>query len=421
MQKKIFTILLLVNVLTLSEVLQAQKYRSQIFDSSIKTLQIGRVGEKYSSNLIELNSADVLKIKFDQLSHESHAYSYKVVYCNADWTLSNLSTNEYITGYTTNNITDVQLSNTTTFLYTHYQFELPNNDINFKISGNYVVFVYEDNKIDNPVAQVCFSIIEPKITINPKIRSNTDIELNGRYQQIDFDVNLNAIAVQNPQNELKICVRQNNRYDNEVINLEPTFINGKTLRYINNKNLIFEGGNEFHSFDISSVYAASRGIDRIKYVQPHYEAFLSQDVIQKSRVYNHEFDANGKFIINYQESKTNIDTEGDYMYVNFTLLAKEPFFDGQIYIGGDLYYNLFDDNSRIKYDFNAGMYTHRALLKQGGYNYQYRFLKKGEQKSSIEKIEGSFWQSSNEYSIYVYYRPIGGSYDKLIGLNFFDK
>jgi hypothetical protein len=109
------------------------------------------------------------------------------------------------------------------------------------------------------------------------------------------------------------------------------------------------------------------------------------------------------------------------MYVNFTLLAKEPFFEGQIYIGGDLYYNLFDENSRIKYDFNAGMYTHRALLKQGGYNYQYRFLKKGEQKSSIEKIEGSFWQTTNEYCIYVYYRPVGGRYDKLIGVNFFDK
>jgi len=399
----------------------ATVFRTQLFDKTIKTLHIGRINEKYTSNLIELGTNDVLRVKFDQLSHEAHAYSYKILNCNADWTLSSLSTNEYIDGFTNADITDYYLSSATTFLYTHYRFDLPNNDMKFKISGNYVALIYEDNKTDMPVAQVCFSVYEPKVSFQHSIRANTDIELNGRYQQIDFDLMLNKLQVQNPQNEIKVLVRQNNRYDNEVFNVQPTFINGSKLSFTSNKALIFEGGNEFHSFDISSVYAASRGVDRIKYIQPHYEVFLNQDKINTSKVYNHEFDANGKFVINYQESTENSDINGDYMYVNFTLQAAEPFLDGQIFLGGDFNYNLFNENSKLVYDFKAGMYVYRALLKQGGYNYQYRFLQKGNSKSNVERVEGSFWQTTNEYSIFVYHRPVGGRYDKLIGVQIFDK
>jgi hypothetical protein len=396
-------------------------YRTQIFDSTIKTLQIGREGEKYSSNLLELNGSEVLKIKFDQLSHESHAYSYKILHCNADWKLSNLSSNEYLEGFTSANISDYQLSSATTFLYTHYRFELPNNDMKLKIPGNYVALIYEDNQSEKPVAQVCFSVYEPKVSINHTLRANTDIELNGRYQQIDFDVVLNGVSVQNPQTELKVVVRQNNRFDNEVYGVQPTYIGGSKLSFTNNKALIFEGGNEFHSFDISSVYAASRGVDRIKYMQPHYEVFLTQDKIQTSKVYNHEFDANGKFVVNYQESMSNSDTEGDYMFVNFMLPTKEPYFDGQIYVGGDFNQNLLNEESKIKYDFNAGMYFYRTLLKQGGYNYQYRFLQKNNSKATVERVDGSFWQTNNEYGIFVYYRPTGARYDRLIGVKIFDK
>lgn len=397
--------------------LSAQKiYRTQIFNPNIRTLQIGVNDDKYLLPIIELNGSDILRVCFDEMSHEAHSYGYAVLHCNADWTASNLSTNEYLTGFTTGNITDFTLSQTTTFLYTHYKFELPNNDIGFKISGNYVVVIYEDNKVDNPIAQVCFSIVEPKVSINATIRGNTDTELNGRLQQLDFDLMLNAYPVRDVISELKIVIRQNNRFDNEVTGIQPTFISASKLSYANNKALIFEGGNEYHRFDISSIYSASEGIAQIRYQQPHYEVYLTQDKIQTAKTYLNDFDVNGKFVINYQEAMENSDTEADYLYVHFVLPLKAPFFDGQLYLGGELNYNLLNDNSRLKYDFNAGMYHKTLLLKQGGYNYQYLFVPKGAQKASVERVEGSYWQTKNEYTIYVFHRPWGERYDKLIGV-----
>lgn len=391
-------------------------YRTQIFKPNIKTLQVGIKDQKFLLPIIELNGSEVLKISFDEMSHEMHSFGYKVIHCNADWTPSNLMTNEYLGGYTTANITDYTLSVNTTFLYTHYRFDLPNEDINLKISGNYAVIIYEDNNFDKPIAQACFSVVEPRVNINATVRGNTDTELNGRLQQIDFNIALNGYSVRDPNAEIKVVVRQNNRTDNEIRGVQPTFISGSKLDFTNNKQLIFEGGNEFHRFDISSVYAASEGIAEIKYKQPHYEVFLNPDKIQKSKTYMQNFDVNGKFLINYQESNENADSEADYMFVHLSLPTQQPYFDGQLYLGGEFNYNLLNDISRLKYDTNVGMYYQTLLLKQGGYNYQYWFVPKGSTKASVEKVDGSYWETGNEYTIYVYHRAWGERYDKLIGV-----
>lgn len=391
-------------------------YRTQVFDQNIKTLQTTLDARRNGlMPVLELNGSDVITISFDELSHKAHSYGYKVIHCNADWTPSGITTSEYLNGYTTADITDYVLSVNTTYLYTHYSFQLPNNEMSFKISGNYLIDIYEDNQVDKPVAHVCFSIVEPRVGINATVRGNTDTELNGRLQQVDFDVLLNGYQIREPNTELKVFVRQNNRLDNQVGGVAPTYVSGLKLSYINNKALIFEGGNEYHRFDISSVYAAGQGVDAIRYNQPHYDAFLFENKIQTSRTFIQDQDVNGRYVINLQRSDAD-DVEADYMWVRFRLQAPQPFFDGQLYLGGEFNYNLLDEISRLKYDNANGVYYQDVLLKQGGYNYQYWFVPKGTTRASAERVDGSYWQARNEYSIYVYHRPWGERYDRLIGV-----
>lgn len=404
-------LILLLAVITVN----AQTYRTQIINSNIKTLQIGLAGQKFSLPVIELNGSDILQVSFDEMSHGAHAYSYKVIHCNADWTVSDLNTSEYLTGYSTANITDVTQSLNTTFLYTHYAFQLPNSDMSFKVSGNYVVLIYEDTNVEKPIAQACFSILESRVAITGNVRGNTDTELSGHLQQLDFEVAFNGYSVREPAREIKVVVRQNNRIDNQVTDLQPSYFSASSLSYINNKSLIFEGGNEFHRFDISSIYAAGEGVAGIRYNNPYYDAYLYDNKVQTIHIYTSDMDVNGKFVINMQNSQ-NIDTEADYMFVHFNLPTKQPFFDGQLFLGGEFNYNQLNDAVRMKYDGKTESYTQTVLLKQGGYNYQYRFVPKGEQKASVDRVDGSFWQTGNEYAVYVYHRAWGERYDKLVGV-----
>jgi len=394
-------------------------YRTQIFQPNIKTLQIGVVGVKLGLPIMEMNASNVFQVSFDEMSREAHSYSYKVIHCNADWTPSSLNSSEYLSGFTTANITDYATSLNTTYLYTHYSFLLPNNDMGFKISGNYVAIIYEDNQADKPIAQACFSIVDPHVNITATVRGNTDTELSGRLQQMDFEVALNGYAVRDANEEIKIVIRQNNRIDNQVSDIKPTYFSNSNLSYINNKGLIFEGGNEYHRFDISSVYAAGEGVSNIRFTSPHYDAMLYDNKIQTSKSYLYDLDVNGKFVINMQNAQDD-NTEADYMTVHFNLPAKQPFFDGQLYLGGEFNYNQLNNDVRLNYDGKTESYVQTLLLKQGGYNYQYWFVSKGETKASPERVDGSYWQTKNEYTIYVYHRPWGERYDRLVGVKIVD-
>ena len=127
-------------------------------------------------------------------------------------------------------------------------------------------------------------------------------------------------------------------------------------------------------------------------------------------------DSNGQFIINAERAGDEFDYRADYMYVHFILPADQPWFDGNLYVNGDFTFNQLNNMYRMQYSYEDKAYYYTAFLKQGGYNFQYLFLPKGETKATTQRTEGSFWQTNNEYTIYVYDRPFGCRYDRLIGL-----
>ena len=61
-------------------------------------------------------------------------------------------------------------------------------------------------------------------------------------------------------------------------------------------------------------------------------------------------------------------------------------------------------------------YTKRLLLKQGYYSYQLIFLPAGESQGQTSRIEGDHFEMTNSYTIFVYYRPPGARFDRLVGL-----
>ena len=101
--------------------------------------------------LLHLDGSDVLHIQFDEMSHDVRSYSYRVLHCDADWTPSALASGEYLAGFPTGMISEYALSTTTTYPYTNYKLSVPNDDMSFTKSGNYVLQVYEDNDPDHPV------------------------------------------------------------------------------------------------------------------------------------------------------------------------------------------------------------------------------------------------------------------------------
>jgi len=411
MQKSFLISILIIFSINLS----AQQWQTKIYDENIRTLQVFPDGKPLDMAVIKLNSDEKIRIAFDEMTYSAKSYNYKIVYCNSDFSTSQLSEGEYISGFVSGTISDFALSENTLTLYTNYILTLPEDNFSFKISGNYAVIIAEDNNFSKIAAVACFSVAENLVKIDMNVTANTDIEFSGRYQQVEMSIDNSNLPISNVFSELKVNVFQNRRTDNAAFNVKPTYTATYKQTYKNNRALIFEGGNQYRLADFSSQYSFSGEIDKIESKSDYYNVFLmpayyrSQNATPTSGG-----DADGRYQINRQNYDDS-DIAADYMWVHFIVPAAKPFTDGEIYILGDLANNLFNQKSKMEYDQNLGVYHKALFLKQGGYSFLYAFVPNASQEATLQKIEGSFWQTENEYSVMVYHRAFGARYDRLVG------
>lgn len=405
---------LLVLLLSISAMLSAQAYRTMPISSDIHTIQVNANGNQGTTPVIKLGGGDYIHISFDRISDNSFdRLRYRLIHCDAFWwKTKTISEIDYLKGFNDNFIDDYAPSINTTVEYTHFNLDIPNRDMDIKISGNYTVEVYEENAPDKVLLTACFSVIDPLISIGSTVSSNTDIDFNKSHQQLSFTVHHQGLNIRDPRTELFVFALQNNRLDSERSKLMPTYINPGKLIYEHNKDLIFEAGNEYRRFETSSYRYNGMNVAHIKYVRPEYVMEIVTDKVRAGRSYSYDQDQNGRVYIRSNESDYE-NTEADYFTTNFTLAMDEPL-NKDVYINGNFTYNTFSDKYKMKYDLNDRVYRLSLPLKQGLYNYQY--LTRDGDKFSTAQTEGNYFETENEYTVYVYYRPSGQRYDSFIGI-----
>jgi len=401
-----FISLILIIVLQFS-VLKAQE--NGVFVDNLKTIQVQLNGEWGEQPVMVLGGANYMLISFDDLQHNYVRYTYNIIHCNADWTQSDLLRSEYMTGFDDNRIEDYEQSMNTEMEYNHYSFTIPNDDVKLLVSGNYIVNIFEDGE-DEPVARACFSVLEPHVGISMSVSNNTDIDTYQSHQQLSFSINYNGYQVRNAIDELIPVVRQNNRWDNAVYNLKPTYMRVNEMIYEHNRNLIFEAGNEYRRFEILDRHVPTMRVDKMRYDGDYYHALIMTD--EQRTAYLFDKDQDGLYYIRNGENIDN-EIESDYYFTHFRLEMPEiP--GGDLYINGELTNNRYAPEYKMEYNLMEHAYEIVLPLKQGSYNYQYLFVRDGDDFGSSFQAEGSFHQTENEYSVYVYHRPFGARYDKLI-------
>lgn len=392
----------------------AQTFRTQPLVPNIKTIQVNAMGDWNKLPIIDLGTEQYIKINFDYLS-ENDVYRrlrYNIYHCDANWQLSkHLSEIDYLDGFNNNLIEDYTTSLNTTVDYRNYNLEIPNKNVKLKLSGNYVVSVFDEDEPEKILLTACFSISEPIAKIGYNVSTITNIDANKAHQQVSLYITPN-VRINNPLDELKLFVRQNNRLDSERKNLKPQIITSNQITYDQNRDLIFEAGNEYRRFETSTTKSNGMNIVGTRYTPPYYFADIMTDNKRSMKGYIYDQDQNGAYLIRTTDH-VDYDTEADYVMTTFTLSVDRLLLE-DIFLNGEFTYNSFDENYRMQYDAVNKEYKLSLLLKQGLYNYQYLTNTMG-RGYSTEAIEGNYYQTENQYSVYLYYCPSGQRYDRMIG------
>ncbi len=394
------------------------RYDDHIYDDSIKTVLLFNTRNEMSYPIISLNGGETIKLSFDDLRRENSVYNYTIIHCDANWEVSALDQNEYIDGFYEDEIFDFKYSNNTDLYYTHYNMSFPNENMKLTKSGNYVIMVYKVNEKENPILTKRFMVFESNVGITMNIKRATDVNESYFRQEIDFKINHDGYDIKDPFGRLNVVLMQNYRWDNAITGLKPKFINDTELNYdYNNSENVFDANNEFREFDIKSIRYNTIRVKKIKF-EAHDKlnhVYLLPDERRSFKQYYSQADINGNFLIKRNEG-TDSESEADYVKVHFTLPYTPPLNDGNLYLFGKFCDWKFKEELKLDYDTLNLRYHKEILVKQGYYNYLYCFVKDGSKNTGdISVVEGSHYETKNEYSILVYHRELNDNFDKLVG------
>ena len=391
-------------------------YPDAVFSSDIKTARIFKDGWETSYPISHVDDEKPLIVSFDELSKNARNYSYAIVHCDADWRQSRLNTSEYMNGFPVNRIRRYDFSFNTLMPYVHYQLAIPNEDVQLKVSGNFAVVVFEDGYDEQPVMCRRFCITESQAMISAVAGRARQTAWQDEWHQVDFTVRMGNLRIENAHNDVKIVILQNGQWHTARTGIKPLFIRQNELDYrYMDKTLLFRAGNEYRPLDLKSTQFSSTRMAAVEFERPTYHFYPYPDQPRDAGRYLYYEDLNGKYAI--QAEKVNRpNTEADYVYVHFALSAAQPFTDGQVYVTGDFCNYAFSKENMMTYHSGKQQYEAKILLKQGYYNYMYTLLP-FKPATDVRQLEGNFFDTENDYVIYVYHRGRSSRYDRLIAVS----
>lgn len=396
------TVIMLLAILSLSS-----------FAERLRTMKVMKEGDFMAAPTIRLGSDERIIVSFDEWSEDYSDLQYRLIHCGPDWKPSALLESEYLDGFNIADIEDWAFSQNTFVHFVNYHLELPNENMNPLLSGNYIIEIFERDNPDETIGEARFSITEHSADILGTVSSQTDRGLNTEWQQMELKVTPTNTAIDDPYSNLRIDITQNNAPYTTSTLRTPSRLDGKSIIYTHQPELIFKAGNEFRRFETIRTNYNDMHVDSMRFLSRNYHVWLTPDRERASKQYSYDQTQQGRFLVREYNS-TDSDLGADYVTVHFRLDTPEAV-NADVYVEGEFTGWRHDDASRMHYDYNEGAYLLEMPMKQGSYNYRYVAVPRhGNRKPDSSLIEGNKYETRNEYRVQVWYKPIGARYERLI-------
>lgn len=384
------------------------------YDENIHAVQLYLRGAPMTFPMVALDAADgSLVLSFDHLGTELRNYVYSIHLCDANWQPSDLDDNQYIDGFTEDRITEFYNSFNTLKQYVHYNLYLPNSNVRWAKSGNYLLKVYDVTEDKDLVLVRRFVVVEQVWSVATDFTRPVMVDKMNTHHEIDFTVSVKGTRVSYPQREVQAYALQNGRWETAIGPLPPYVIRGDQLVFDYQDKIVFPAGKEWRFFDLRSFMYRGEFVRSIQSRADHFEVTLQTDESRAYSPYVYRGDLNGRFSI---ETTTPGDTieNCDYANVLFSIKRNAPFEDEDVYVFGELSDWQLKPEFKMTYEESVGAYVCEAFLKQGYYNYQYLVVNRNTGQPDEEGLEGNWYETANQYYIFIYYRPFGQRYDRIM-------
>ena len=387
-----------------------------VYVKGIQSVTVLPAGQIHGEPVAQLGNGDEqLTLTFDDLEQVDRYYKYTFIHCTHDWKPSEMNPIEYLDGFMEDELTEYNYSFNTVTHYVHHSLTFPTPNMRFTRSGNYILFVYDDTP-DKPVLTRRFMVLETDPAgIDGEVHAASDVNDRFTKQEIDFSVATGNYLIRNPILTVHATIKQNGRWDNAIYGLtyRAGYPGVLSFDFDDGRN-VMPGGAEFRTFDISTLHSNADRIVGITYANHENQAYVLQDEARPFGAYESRSTMKGDCFFRNRDMQ-NAYSEDD-VNTHFTLKCPFPIEGGSVYVFGKLTDWRILPEAKLKYNSNYQYWEADFLIKQGMYNYQYVYVPTGTSTIDATYIEGSHFETLNNYTVLVYFREEGSSYDRLIGM-----
>jgi len=367
-------------------------------DPSATTIQLYRGNQESSLPIHVFRSSDHLTLEFDLMRRDGRPLRVEFTHANRRWEDDFLNPTQYMVMQAGDNIVDYRESTAPFSEYVHYRYEFPNEYVQFKLSGNYVLTVL-DPIADQPVlferpfvvseeaAEVAFELRGVPIPGSAGVWNQPYLLLDPRpYPDRDiFD--WGACFVKNIRFDLGRCGRRPSLFESPLISfeLEP--------------QSSFEPEPDLHLLDISEL-RNSISIEGVIFESEPLEVILVPDLADLGSP-EPGFQNGQSIVTGTVLDLITPDIEAEYVNTRFSYIPyKEKRASGDVLITGSFNGWILDEKNSLTWNPDEKRYEGTILIKQGRHGYQY--LIAGPRPGST----GVFAPVSSYTALLYYYDPV---------------
>ena len=358
--------------------------------------------------MVRLGGGPPLTLEFDLMGNNLRPLSIYFYHANSQWQ-RDLTASEYLGAFRRDDLFDYQMSRGTQLPYAHYIYTFPNDEIFFRLSGNYILRVTEQGDEDEVLFERPFYVAEDLGIVGMDLQrlfaggtAMPSIQPIIRFapppQQTGGVFDYRVCFIRNGQHEAPRCSQRPSltMQPDLLFYLEPedSFRLQEGSYYVDLRHLRPAGQIESIAFNTSPHEVV---------LQPNYARFPSTDADPR---------LNGQSMIaGTYATAGDPDTRGEYVQVHFSFVPpNETRLGGGLYIAGSFNGWSIDLGKQLRWNTAERRYEGSLLLKQGEHEYQFTSPDPGTRRALHVRLP----RPDNLFTALVYYRDVLHGTDRLL-------
>jgi len=382
---------------------------------AVRTVQLYRGTDERSLPVTPLDADEALTLEFDLMEQEGRPLSVYFVHANREWT-RDLSADRVLESYHDDQIVDYRGSQGTEVPYVHYTYRFPNDDIRFRLSGNYILRVTERGERDSVLFERPFFVTDETGRLDLGAEG---VRVPGQRQQ-----SLRPVARFEPPTELQgdpfgyaVCFVRNGRLPDTRCQDRPLLGQQPRLEFKLDRDRAFAPATADYTVDLGDL-RSSAGIERLNRTASPFQVLLEPDYAQFSGQ-DRGATLNGQIVVrDAVRGRADPALTAEYVETTFAFVPpkEQPLSSGLTLTGS---FVGMDPSRGIEMRWHAGRrrYESSLMLKQGQYQYFYSTS----DPDLLRSVRQSQPRLQNTYTTFVYYQDPTRDTDRLLRVNSFQR